>query len=58
MRAARRPDRQRSRHRRLHRDLESRQDEDTGFSTCTTSGYVGFAVGGFAVGALVGYLIK
>jgi hypothetical protein len=29
-----------------------------GFSTCTTSGYVGFAVGGFAVGALVGYLIK
>ena len=34
------------------------KDEGTGFSTCTTSGYVGFAAGGFAVGALVGYLIK
>ena len=33
-------------------------NENTGFSTCTTSGYLGFAVGGFAVGALVGYLIK
>ncbi|HEV8600183.1 MAG TPA: hypothetical protein VGQ69_12535 [Gemmatimonadales bacterium] len=34
------------------------KDEGTGVSTCTTSGYVAFGVGGFAVGALVGYLIK
>jgi len=34
------------------------KDEGTGFSTCTTSGYLTLAVGGFAVGALVGYLIK
>ena len=29
-----------------------------GFSTCTTTGYVVHAAGGFALGALVGYLIK
>lgn len=34
------------------------KDPGTGFSTCTTSGYLAFGAGGFAVGALVGYLIK
>ena len=34
------------------------KDSGTGFSTCTTSGYLGFALGGAAVGATVGALIK
>ena len=34
------------------------KDKGTGFSTCTTKGYVGFVAGGFAVGAVIGALIK
>lgn len=34
------------------------KDRGTGFSTCTTKGYLGFAVGGFALGAIVGAIIK
>lgn len=34
------------------------KDSGTGFSTCTTSGYLGFGLGGFGVGALIGVLIK
>jgi hypothetical protein len=33
-------------------------DPGTGFSTCTRSGYLGFGLGGVAVGAIVGALIK
>ncbi len=34
------------------------KDPGTGFSTCTTKGYVGFAVGGFAVGAGLGAIVR
>lgn len=34
------------------------KDSGTGFSTCTTSGYLGFGLGGFAVGAVIGWLLK
>ena len=34
------------------------KDRGTGFSTCTTSGYTGFIVGGFAVGALIGAITR
>ena len=33
-------------------------DPGTGFSTCDATAYVGFGLGGFAVGALIGWLIK
>jgi hypothetical protein len=33
-------------------------NDDGGFSTCTASGYTGFALGGFAVGGLIGYLVS
>jgi hypothetical protein len=32
-------------------------DPGTGFSTCDATAYVGFGLGGFAVGALIGWLI-
>lgn len=32
-------------------------DPGTGFSTCDATAYVGFGLGGFAVGALLGWLI-
>jgi hypothetical protein len=34
------------------------KDSGTGFSTCTTSGYLLLGLGGFGVGALIGVLIK
>jgi len=34
------------------------KDEGTGFSTCTTSGYTGFILGGVALGAVIGALVK
>jgi hypothetical protein len=34
------------------------KDEGTGFSTCTTSGYVALGLGGIVVGAGIGALIK
>ncbi len=34
------------------------KDPGTGFSTCDAKAYLGFGVGGFAVGALIGLLIK
>ncbi|MGQ0702035.1 MAG: hypothetical protein ACT4PM_02750 [Gemmatimonadales bacterium] len=33
-------------------------DPGTGFSTCTTNGYLLFRLGGFGLGALIGALIK
>ena len=33
-------------------------DPGTGFSTCTTKGYLLFGLGGFGLGALIGALIK
>ena len=32
-------------------------DPGTGFSTCDATAYLGFGIGGFAVGALIGWLI-
>ena len=34
------------------------KDQGTGFSTCTSSGYLGFGLGGFVVGGLVGFAVK
>ncbi len=34
------------------------KDSGTGFSTCTTSGYVSLGLGGAALGAVIGALIK
>jgi hypothetical protein len=34
------------------------KDPGTGFSTCTTKGNLGFALGGAALGALLGWLIR
>lgn len=34
------------------------KDSGTGFSTCTTSGYTGFILGGVALGAAIGALVK
>ncbi len=33
-------------------------DPGTGFSTCDATAYLGFGLGGFAVGALIGWLIR
>lgn len=34
------------------------KDDGTGISTCTTDGYVGFGLGGFAAGAIIGAVVK
>ncbi|HEV8150073.1 MAG TPA: hypothetical protein VGP61_07825 [Gemmatimonadales bacterium] len=34
------------------------KDPGSGFSTCTTKGYLGFALGGAALGALLGWLLR